>query len=55
MRAYAYQKETTQFVKPFVKQDSSLNSVLIESNCLLVIPPGSGSRYKDEIVSIIDF
>jgi molybdopterin biosynthesis enzyme len=55
MRAFTYQKAATQYVKPFSKQDSSLHSVLIKSNCLLIIPPGSSSNFKDEIVDIIDF
>ena len=29
--------------------------VLIKSNCLLIIPPGSSSNFKDQIVDIIDF
>ncbi len=55
MRAFTYQKAATQYVKPFTQQDSSLHSVLIKSNCLLIIPPGSHSKCKDEIVDIIDF
>ena len=54
MRAFTYQKAATQYVKPFSKQDSSLHSVLIKSNCLLIIPPGSSSNFKDQIVDIID-
>ena len=55
MRAFTYQNGATQYVKPFSKQDSSLHSVLIKSNCLLIIPPGSSSNFKDQIVDIIDF
>ena len=55
MRAFTYQEATTQYVKPFSQQDSSLHSVLIKSNCLLIIPPGSSSNFKDQIVDIIDF
>ena len=55
MRAFTYQKGTAQYVKPFSQQDSSLHSVLIKSNCLLIIPSGSPSKYKGEIVDIIDF
>ncbi len=55
MRAFTYQEEATQYVKPFPKQDSSLHSVLIKSNCLLIIPPGSSLNLKDQIVDIIDF
>ncbi len=55
MRAFTYQKGATQYVKPFSQQDSSLHSVLIKSNCLLIIPPGSSSNFKDQIVDIIDF
>jgi molybdopterin biosynthesis enzyme len=54
MRAFTYQKAATQYVKPLSKQDSSLHSVLIKSNCLLIIPPGSSSKFKDQIVDIID-
>ena len=54
MRAFTFQKGTTQYVKPFSKQDSSLHSVLIQSNCLLIIPPCS-SPQKRGIVEIIDF
>ena len=55
MRAFTYQEAATQYVKPFSQQDSSLHSVLIKSNCLLIIPPGSSSHFKDQIVDIIDF
>jgi molybdopterin molybdotransferase len=55
MRAFTYQEAATQYVKPFSQQDSSLHSVLIKSNCLLIIPPGSSSNFKDQIVDIIDF
>ena len=55
MRAFTYQKAATQYVKPFSKQDSSLHSVLIKSNCLLIIPPGTTSNFKGQIVDIIDF
>ena len=41
MRAFTFQEATTQYVKPFSHQDSSLHSVLIKSNCLLIIPPFS--------------
>ena len=55
MRAFTYQEAATQYVKPFSQQDSSLHSVLIKSNCLLVIPPGTSSNFKGQIVDIIDF
>jgi len=55
MRAFTYQEAATHYVKPFSQQDSSLHSVLIKSNCLLIIPPGSTSNFKDQIVDIIDF
>ena len=55
MRAFTFQEEATQYVKAFSQQDSSLHSVLIKSNCLLIIPPGSTSKYKGEAVDIIDF
>ena len=46
MRAITFQKGTTVYVKPFSKQDSSLHSVLIQSNCLLIIPPCSSPPKK---------
>lgn len=55
MRAFTFQKGTTIYVKPFSKQDSSLHSVLIQSNCLLIIPPCSSPQKKGGIVEIIDF
>ena len=55
MRAFTYQEAATQYVKPFSQQDSSLHSVLIKSNCLLIIPPRSPSNFKGKIVDIIDF
>ena len=55
MRALTFQKGTTLYVKPFSKQDSSLHSILIKSNCLLIIPPRSSSKKKGEIADIIDF
>ena len=55
MRAFTYQEAATQYVKPFSQQDSSLHSVLIKSNCLLIIPPGLSSNFKGQIVDIIDF
>jgi molybdopterin molybdotransferase len=54
MRAFTFQEGTTQFVKPFSKQDSSLYSVLIKSNCLLVVPPFSSMKLSGEIMNIID-
>ena len=55
LRAFTFQKGTTLFVKPFSKQDSSLHSILIKSNCLLIIPPRSTPQKKGEIAEIIDF
>jgi len=55
MRAFTFQKGTTLYVKPFKQQDSSLHSILIKSNCLLIIPPCSSSQKKGEIAEIIDF
>lgn len=55
MRAYAFQKGTNHYVKPFPQQDSSMHSVLIKSNCLLIIPPFSPPKIKGDIVEIIDF
>ena len=55
MRAFTFQKGTTIYVKPFSKQDSSLHSILIQSNCLLIIPPCSSPPKKGEVVEIIDF
>ena len=55
MRALAFQKGTTLYVKPFPQQDSSLHSILIKSNCLLIIPPRSLSKKKGDIAEIIDF
>ncbi|MDC3080723.1 molybdopterin molybdotransferase MoeA [Paracoccaceae bacterium] len=55
MRAFSFQKGTTLYVKPFTQQDSSLHSVLIKSNCLLIIPPFSSPQKKGEIAEIIDF
>ena len=55
MRAFTFQEGTRQYVKPFSQQDSSLHSVLIKSNCLLIIPPCSSPKTKGEIVQIVDF
>ena len=55
MRAHTFQEGTTQYVKPFSRQDSSLHSVLIKANCLLVLPPYSSSPKKGDIAEIIDF
>ena len=55
MRAFTFQEGTRQYVKPFSQQDSSLHSVLIKSNCLLIIPPYSPPKTKGEIVEILDF
>ena len=55
MRAFTFQEGTSQYVKPFSQQDSSLHSVLIKSNCLLIIPSCSSPKSKGEIVEIIDF
>ena len=55
MRAFTFQKRTTIYVKPFSRQDSSLHSVLIKSNCLLIIPPYSAPLKKGSIAEIIDF
>ena len=55
MRAFTFQEGTRQYVKPFSQQDSSLHSVLIKSNCLLIIPSCSSPKSKGEIVEIIDF
>ena len=54
MRAFTFQEGTTQYVKPFSIQDSSLHSVLIKSNCLLIVPPLSSMKFSGEIVNIID-
>ena len=55
MRAFTFQQGTTLYVKPFSKQDSSLHSVLIKSNCLLIIPPCSSTQKKGDVAEIIDF
>ena len=55
MRAFVFQQGTTLYVKPFSKQDSSLHSVLIKSNCLLIIPSGLSPKKEGDIVEIIDF
>ena len=55
MRAVTFQKGTTVYVKPFSQQDSSLHSILIKSNCLMIIPPCSSSPKKGNIAEIIDF
>ena len=55
IRAFTFQKGTTVYVKPFSQQDSSLHSILIKSNCLLIIPTGSSPQKKGEIAEIIDF
>ena len=55
MRAFTFQQGTTLFVSPFSKQDSSLHSVLIKSNCLLIIPPCSSTQKKGDVAEIIDF
>ena len=47
MRAFTFQKGTTIYVKPFSKQDSSLIPILIQSNCLLIIPPCSSPKKKE--------
>ena len=54
MRAFTFQEETTQYVKPFPKQDSSLHSVLVKSNCLVIVPPLSSMKLSGEIVDIVD-
>ncbi len=54
MRAFTFQRGTAQYVKPFSEQDSSLHSVLIKSNCLLIIPPLSSMKSSGEIVNIVD-
>ena len=54
MRAFTFQKGTTQYVKPFSKQDSSLHSVLIKSNCLIIVPPLSSMKLSGELVNIVD-
>ena len=54
MRAFTFQEGTTQYVKPFPKQDSSLHSVLVKSNCLVIIPPLSSLKLSGEIVDIVD-
>ena len=55
MRAFTFQEGTRHYVKPFSQQDSSLHSVLIKSNCLLIIPSCSSPKTRGEIVEIIDF
>ena len=55
MRAFVFQQGTTLHVKPFSRQDSSLHSVLIKSNCLLIIPSGLSPQKEGDIVEIIDF
>ena len=55
MRAFTFQEGTRHYVKPFLQQDSSLHSVLIKSNCLLIIPSCSSPKTRGEIVEIIDF
>ena len=55
MRALTFQRGTTLYVKPFSQQDSSLHSVLIKSNCLIIIRPFSSPPKKGEIAEIIDF
>ena len=55
MRAFTFQQGTTLYVKPFSQQDSSLHSVLIKSNCLLIIPSCSSPQKKGDVVEIIDF
>ena len=54
MRAFTFQEGTTQYVKPFPKQDSSLHSVLVKSNCLVIVPPLSSMKLSGEIVDIVD-
>ena len=55
MRAFTFQEGTRQYVKPFSQQDRTLHTVLIKSNCLLIIPPCSSPKTKGEIVQIVDF
>ena len=55
MRAFTFQKGPSSYVKPFSQQDSSLHSVLIKSNCLLIIPSYSSPKKKGSVVEIIDF
>ena len=54
MRAFTFQEGTTQYVKPFSRQDSSLHSVLVKSNCLVIVPPLSSMKLSGEIVDIVD-
>ncbi len=42
-------------VEPFSHQDSSLLSVLAESDCLVVQPPGDAGRGAGEPVDVIHF
>ena len=54
MRGVAYQKGTTQYVKTFLQQDSSMHSILSQSNALLVQPANTAQKKRGDLVNFID-
>ena len=54
MRAVTYQKDTTQYVKVFLQQDSSMHSILSQSNALVVQPSNTAMKKRGDLVSFIE-
>ncbi len=54
MRGVAYQKGTTQYVRAFLQQDSSMHSVLSQSNALVVQPANTTQKKRGDLVNFID-
>ena len=55
MRAFTFQKGTTQYVKPFSKQDSSMTNIFANSNCLIVREPFEEMKNPGDTVNFIKF
>ena len=54
MRGVAYQKGTTQYVKAFLQQDSSMHSILSQSNALVIQPANTKQKKRGDSVNFID-
>ena len=54
MRAVTYQKGINQYVKAFSQQDSSMHSILSQSNALIVQSANTSSRKRGDLVNFID-
>ena len=54
MRGVAYQKGTKQYVKAFSQQDSSMHSILSQSNALVVQPANTAQKKGGDLVNFID-